>query len=181
MFLVTTSLDKMVVWDCDSGKIAGNRLVQEGSGYIEDYDLLSVKGSGGEIVSIVCCTDQGNVLLWTPETIDVKPEDDEDDDEYNPNLDEGGNGVLIDLVSLVPDFELKNGFKGVAFGGDLSITAWGLHKAFVWERGEGGEYAFAGGFSAGEGIYGVGYACTVGNGQTQVVLEDGWVHTFDKK
>ena len=178
MFLVTMSLGRMVIWDCNSGKIAGNRVLPEGNGYIEDYDLLTVKRPGADIMSIVCCTDSGNVLLWTPDTIDVKPEDADDEDKYNPNLDDGGNGLLLDLVSLVPDFELKNGFRGVSFGADLSIVAWGLHKAFVWARGKGGKYAYRGGFSAGEGIYGVSYACRVGEGKAQVVVEDGWCFTF---
>ncbi|GMH92201.1 hypothetical protein TL16_g12275 [Triparma laevis f. inornata] len=182
MYLVTTSLSKMVIWDCDSGKVAANRLVEEEwGGFVEGYDILTV----GSSVSIVCCTDKGKVLLWTPETIDVKPEDDSDgENEYNPNLDEGGNGTLVDLTQLVTDFDLKSSFRGVSFGADLSIIAWGLRKAFMWERveGQGGEggYMYGGEFEAGEGVYGISYAAGVRKGVVQCISEDGWVFQLRK-
>ncbi|GMH92102.1 hypothetical protein TrVE_jg8907 [Triparma verrucosa] len=185
VYLVTTSLSKMVIWDCDSGKVAANRLVEEEwGGYVEGYDILTV----GSSVSIVCCTDKGKVLLWTPETIDVKPEDDSDgENEYNPNLDEGGNGTLVDLTELVTEFDLKSSFRGVSFGADLSIIAWGLRKAFVWERTEEqqgageGAYVYGGEFEGGEGIYGISYAAGVRKGVVQCILEDGWVFQLRKE
>ena len=177
VFLVTTSLSKMVIWDCESGKTASHRDIPEDTGFIECYDV-STDTSNRQLLSVACCTNSGRAFCWTPDKIVITPEDDEEDDEDKEKSTESSIHNVVDLTALVPSSteNMKNGFRGISFGPKNEIVAWGVHKIFLWTKSSNNpnDYAFHGEFSAGESIYGVVTAKVVGNGVIQCMLEAGW-------
>ena len=115
IFLVTTSLTKMVIWDCESGKTASHRDIPEDAGFIESYDV-STDTVDRQLLSVACCTDSGRAFCWTPDKIEVVPEDEDfDDDGDKEFITESSIHTLLDLFSMLPPDVKgpKNGFRGV--------------------------------------------------------------------
>ena len=115
IFLVTTSLTKMVIWDCESGKTASHRDIPEDAGFIECYDV-STDTVDSQLLSVACCTDSGKAFCWTPDKIEVAPEDEDfDDDDDKEVSTESSIHTLVDLFSTLPQHVKgpKNGFRGI--------------------------------------------------------------------
>ena len=174
------------------------------AGYIEDYCTYTPKSFRDDLLmSVACCTDEGACYFWVPKKMVVVEEDefalpkapvrgeggrggegeddDEEDEEERRRKEQEKYKDLVDLMALVDGGSaLKNGFRGVSFGNEGEIVAWGIHKVFLWlpvgggGAGGGGDYVFHSQFTGGESIYGVSSARAVDDGCVQVVLEDGW-------
>ena len=178
MFLVTTSLERMVIWDCESGRVASHRSIPPETGFIECYDISTTDKTNSRL-SIACCTNAGHAFVWTPDRMAMTPE--EDSDENKGFVDESDTANLIDLSAMIGDVSgLKNGFRGISFGPNMEIVAWGVHMIFLWVKvGDSYKYHDSQQFSAGESIFGLMLVKVCGDGTMKCVLEDGWAFTFE--
>ena len=201
VFLVTTGLDKIVIWDCVSGRIESHQSVPPEAGYIEGYDTVTPESFGEDkLVSVVCCTDGGRAFYWPPRRNLVPDEDDflpkapvkkgnndvdsEEEEEERRAKERELYKDLVDLMSMVEesgeDLEhFKNGFRGISFGSKREIVAWGIHYVFLWlPTIDNMGYTYHSCYTAGESVYGISHARADGAGSIHCVLEDGWSYKF---